>query len=489
MRGKGGMLAEGDVMTLTKQKTLKLTEGPLFSKIVLFILPLMLSNLLQICYNAADMMIVGLSAEENAVGAIGTTGALIALIVNVFIGFSTGANVMIARHIGAKKDELVSRTVHTALAMSAIFGVVSAIAGFFFSRPILELMGAKAELLDLATLYTKIYFLGVPFISIANYAISIFRAKGDTKTPLYVLSLTGVLNVALNLFFVLVCDMSVDGVAYATSISNLANAVILVALLMREDGPCRFRFKKLCLDRRAFGEILYIGLPSGLQSALFSLSNILIQSSILRVNNAVVTAGSSFQPVVSGNAAAANLENFAFTAVAAVHQATVTFTGQNAGAEKYDRVCRVMKLCMLCSLAVALFFTLLIFLLHTPLFALYGVVDGEAGSLEHVAFNAAYTRIFYHLLPFVLYAFFDTTNAMARGLKKAISATVITLIGTCLLRVVWILTVFEHFETLESIYVSYPLSWLLTGAVQFVMVLTVLKKQSVRTEEIAQNVK
>ncbi len=465
-------------MTLTKKKTLNLTEGPLFSKIVFFILPLMASNLLQILYNAADMMIVGLSSEANAVGAIGTTGALITLIVNVFIGFSTGANVMIARHLGAKENELVSRTVHTALAMSVIFGAASAVAGFFFSRPILELMGAEAELLDLATLYTKIYFLGVPFISIANYAISIFRAKGNTKTPLYVLSLTGILNVILNFTFVLLLNMSVDGVALATSISNAANAVILVFLLTREEGPCRFSFKQLCLDKRAFGEILYIGLPSGIQSALFSLSNIIIQSSILRVNNAMVTAGSTYQPIVNGNAAAANLENFAFTAVNAVHQATVTFTGQNAGAGKYDRVWRVLRLCMACSLGVALFFTLLIFLLHTPLFALYGVVDGPEGSLEHIAFNAAYTRIIYHLLPFVLYAFFDTTNAMARGLKKAISATVITLIGTCLLRVVWILTVFEHFETLESIYVSYPLSWFLTGFVQFVMVLTVLRKQS-----------
>ena len=465
-------------MTLTKKKTLNLTEGPLFSKIVLFILPLMLSNLLQICYNAADMMIVGLSSEANAVGAIGTTGALITLIVNVFIGFSTGANVMIARHLGAREEKLVSRTVHTALAMSVIFGTVSAIAGFFFSRPILELMGAEAELLDLATLYTKVYFLGVPFISIANYAISIFRAKGDTKTPLLVLSATGLLNVILNLCFVFLFDMSVDGVALATSISNLANAVILIFLLTREEGPCRFRFKQLCLDKRAFGEILYIGLPSGLQSALFSVSNIIIQSSILRVNNAMVAAGSEFQPVVNGNAAAANLENFAFTAVAAVHQATVTFTGQNAGAGKYDRVWRVLRLCMLCSLGVSLFFSLLIFLLHTPLFALYGVVDGAEGSLEHIAFRTAYERILYHLLPFVLYGFFDTTNAMARGLKKAISATVITLIGTCVLRVVWIMTVFEHFETLSSIYVSYPISWGLTGLVQFIMVIVTLRHQS-----------
>ena len=463
-------------MVLARPQKGDLTEGALFSKLILFILPVLASNLLQICYNAADMMVVGLSDEANAVGAIGTTGSLTALIVNVFIGISSGANVMIARHLGEKNDRLVSRTVHTALSMSVLFGLAAAIVGFFCSEPLLLLMGAEADLLELATLYTKIYFLGVPFISISNYAISIFRAKGDTKTPLYVLSLTGLLNVALNLFFVLVCNMSVEGVALATAASNLASAIILVLLLTRERGPCRFSFRQLCLDKKAFGEILHIGVPSGIQSALFSLSNILIQSSILRVNNAMMVAGNDYQPVINGNSAAANLESFAFTAINAVHLATVTFTGQNAGAKQYDRVRRVMWLGLVCSLAVTLFFTGAIFLLHKPLFALYGVVDGAPGSLTHIAFDTAYQRILYHMLPLVVYAFFDTSNAVARGLKKAVTATVISLIGTCALRVVWILTVFEYYETLVSIYLSYPISWVITAIPTFILAMWTLRK-------------
>ena len=474
-------------MTLVEQKKKDLTTGPLFTKMLLFILPVLASNLLQIFYNAADMMIVGLSAEQNAVGAIGTASPVVHLVVNVFIGISTGANVMIARHLGAKNEHTVSRSVHTAIAMSLIFGFASSVIGFLCSEPLLRLMGAKEELLQLATLYTKIYFLGVPFISVSNYAIAIFRAKGDTRTPLTVLSLTGVLNVALNLFFVLVCGMSVEGVALATSAANFANAVILVFLLTRDRGPCNFSFKKLCLDKKAFVEILHVGIPSGIQSALFSLSNILIQSSILRVNNAVMIAGNDYQPIVNGNAAAANLENFVFTSINAVHLATVTFTGHNAGAKKPSRVWRVLWLGLACSLAVTVVFTATIFLLHEPLFALYGVKDGTVGSLEHIAFDAAHQRMTYHLLPLVIYACFDTANAVARGLKKAITATVISLIGICALRVLWILTVFEHYENLVSIYLSYPVSWAVTVIPTFILALTALKRLSSTESNAAQS--
>lgn len=462
-------------MIAEKRKTIGFTEGPILSRMVVFILPLLLSNLLQILYNAADMMVVGLSSAENAVGAIGTTASFLNLIVNVFIGFSVGANVMVARGLGAREHERVGRTVHTSMTVSLLFGVLAAVIGIPLSGPILRAMGAEAELLELGVLYTRIYLLGVPFMSVFNYAVAILRAKGDTSTPLVILSLTGLLNVALNLFFVLVCGMSVEGVALATMIANFFNALILVLKLARDDGPCRFSLRKLCLDRAAFRDIVYVGLPSGVQSALFSLANIVIQSSILRVNNATVPPGSAYQPVVNGNSAASNLENFAFTAINAVHQGNVTFTGQNAGAGRYDRVKRILWRGILLSGGVALFFTLLIFFLKTPLLALYGVVDGAPGTPAQLAYESACKRIFYHLLPLVLYGILDACNAVARGLKKVISATLITLIGTCLLRMVWIATVFEHFETLESIYISYPVSWLLTGVVQFLMVTLVLR--------------
>lgn len=456
-------------MVAVKKKPLIMTEGPLFGKILIFILPLMATNLLQTLYNAADMMVVGLSPEPDAVGAIGVTGAFINLVVNVFMGFATGANVMVARHLGAKDDESVSRATHTALVMSLIFGVVSAILGLFISRPILSLMGADGKLLDLATLYTQIYFAGVPFISLTNYLIAIFRAKGDTKTPLIVLSLAGLVNVGLNLFFVLVLDFSVEGVSIATASANAFSAALLLLKLSRDEGACRFSFKKLCFDRVAFRSILYIGLPAGVQGSLFSLSNMIIQSSILQVNNALFSSDSAFQPIVKGNAAAANLEGFAYTAQNSVYQGAITFTSQNVGAAKYRRVWRVMACCYAIGAFVAAFFSLALFFLRVPLLALYDVHNSTAGSLEAFAYDAAYTRMLFTFLPYAIISVMEVGCGVLRGLGKSLTSTAISLVGACLFRIVWISTVFRATPTLNMIYISYPISWALTGLAQFLL--------------------
>ncbi|MBQ9802923.1 MAG: MATE family efflux transporter [Clostridia bacterium] len=464
-----------------------MTEGPLFGKILLFILPLMATNLLQTFYNAADMMVVGLSSEPDAVGAIGITGAFINLVLNIFVGFATGANVVVARHLGAREDDRTSRTVHTALAISLLFGSASMILGLFISRPVLAMMGADCKLLDLATLYTQIYFAGVPFLALTNYLIAIFRAKGDTKTPLYVLAAAGLLNVVLNLFFVLVCDMSVEGVALATSISNLTSALLLLFKLSRDAGPCRFRFKKLCIDRSAFKKIVYIGVPAGVQGSLFSLSNMLIQSSILQINNAMCPPTGTYQPVVKGNSAAANLEGFAYTAENSVYQGAITFTSQNTGAAKYERVWRVMLCCYAITLCVSLLFGGTIFLLKEPLLALYDVAPGAAGSLEQIAYDAACTRIIYLLIPYFLIAFMEVGCGVVRGLGKSMSSAVISLLGACVLRVVWIFTVFRANPTLEVIYFSYPLSWALTAIAQFLCAALALR-QLVKTRRSADEI-
>ena len=270
------------------KKNLDFTEGKVFLKIVLFILPIIATNLLQVLYNAADMMVVSLSSEPNAVGAIGTTGAFINLIVNVFIGFSVGANVVVAREIGAKDQSRVQKAVHTSLLMAVAFGFVGMGIGLLVSRPVLSFMGNTGSLLELAVAYTDIYFCGVPFLALTNYLIAIFRAKGDAKTPLVVLTSTGVLNVALNLFFVLVTGMSVEGVALATGISNVVSFILLLWKLHRDRDDTKFSFRKLKMDWNAFRDIVVNGLPAGIQGALFSLSNMLIQSSIVQVNNAVV---------------------------------------------------------------------------------------------------------------------------------------------------------------------------------------------------------
>lgn len=459
-----------------------MTEGPLFGKILLFILPLMATNLLQTFYNAADMMVVGLSKEPDAVGAIGVTGAFVNLVLNIFSGFATGANVVVARHLGAREDDRTSRTVHTALTISLLFGSFSMILGLFISRPVLAMMGAEGKLLDLATLYTQIYFAGVPFLALTNYLIAIFRAKGDTKTPLYVLAAAGLFNVVLNLFFVLVVDLSVEGVALATSISNLASALLLLFKLSRDDSPCRFRFKKLCVDRFAFKKIVYIGMPAGVQGSLFSISNMLIQSSILQINNAMCPPTGAYQPVVKGNSAAGNLEGFAYTAQNSVYQGAITFTSQNTGAAKYERVWRVMLCCYAITLCVSTLFGGSIFLLREPLLALYDVVPGAAGSLEQIAFDTACTRIIYLLLPYFLIAFMEAGCGIVRGLGKSMSSAVIALLGACVLRVVWILTVFRANPTLEVIYFSYPLSWGLTALAQFLCAAIALR-QLVKTRK------
>jgi len=462
-----------------KKKSVDLTEGPIFAKMIMFVLPVMATNLLQTFYNAADMMIVSLSNEANAVGAIGMTGACVGLIVNLFMGFSVGANVIVARYLGAKDKDAVSRTVHTSIVMSLAVGALATVIGLFISRPVLSMMGAQGNLLDLATTYTKIYFCGVPFLSATNYLSAIFRAKGDTKTPLTVLSVSGIINVGLNLLFVLVFGMSVEGVAIATAIANLVSAIRLLILLSKDDSPCRFSLKKARFDRRALVSIIREGLPAGIQSAVFSLSNMIIQSSIIQVNNTVVSsmgATSKVEPVVNGNSAAANLEGFLYTAINSVYQAAITFTSQNYGAKKYKRIWRVILSTGLFAMFVGFVGTGILHGFKAPLLALYGIRDGAVGTLEHVAYDAAVKRIVYVMSLYFLIGIMDTSCGVLRGLGKTFSSTIIPLLGACAFRIVWISFVFPLSPSLETIFISYPISWALTGGTQLACAIVFLKK-------------
>lgn len=462
---------------MQKLKNIDMTNGPLFSKIVLFVLPLMATNLLQVLYNTADMIVVSLSPEADAVGAIGITGAFINLVLNIFIGFATGANVVVARCIGAGDDEKTSQAVHTSLIISAIFGIIGGVIGIAVARPVLTLMDARGKLLDLATVYTQIYFAGTPLLAVANCAISIFRAKGDTKTPLFVLTASGLLNVALNLFFVLVLGRSADGVALATLISNGVASLLLIFLLSREKGACRFSFKNLCIDKSSFIDVLKIGLPAGIQGSLFSLSNMIIQSSVLQVNNAVCPPDSEFQPVVKGNSAATNLEGFIYTATNSVYQASITFTSQNVGAGKLERVKKVMKCCYLLTFCIAVIFSSIMLFLSPQLLSLYGIVNGIEGSLERIAYDTALKRMLYMFTTYFLLAFMEVGSGVVRGLGKSTASTVISLIGSCILRIVWISTIFKAYPTLDAIFISYPISWALTAAIQLSFALVYLKKK------------
>ncbi len=474
-------------MEKVQKKKIDFTEGKIFFKILRFILPIVATNLLQTLYNAADMMVVSLSSEENAVGAIGTTGSLIHFIVNVFIGFSVGANVVVAREIGAKDKERTQNAVHTSLLMAVIFGVLGMLLGFFVSRPVLKLMGNTGSLLDLAVSYTFFYFLGVPFLALTNYLIAIFRAKGDSKTPLIVLACAGLLNVGMNLFFVLVVGLSVEGVAIATSLANLASFIVLLIKLRKDQDYTTFSFKRLKIERKAFRDIVVNGVPAGIQGALFSLSNMLIQSSIVTVNNSLVPPDVEYAPVVNGSAASANVEGFVYTSMNAVYQGSITVTSQNMGAKKPYRVKRVLYSCLLAVFAVGGFMAILTYLFKTPLLGLYGIKGGAEGSLEALAMEAALTRMTIIVLPYFLCGFMDVCSGVLRGMGKAIVSTVISLIGACLLRVVWLLTVFKAYPTLEIIFLSYPISWIATTVTSFILIQILLRKILKAQEKTAES--
>ena len=459
------------------KRKIDFTQGRVFLKIIWFVLPIIATNLLQMFYNAADMMTVSLSSEANAVGAIGVTGSFIHLVVNVFIGFSVGANVVVAREIGAKSKERAQNAVHTSLLMAVGFGLIGMAIGLIIAPAVLRMMGADGNLLDLAVTYTRIYFLGVPFLALANYLISIFRAKGDAKTPLIVLSLTGLLNVGMNLFFVLVVGLSVEGVAIATALANVASVIILLIKLHKDQDYTTFSFQKLKVDRKAFRDIVINGLPAGIQGALFSLSNVIIQSSIVSVNNSICPIDRAYDPIVNGSAAAGNIEGFVYTSMNAVYQGAITVTSQNIGAEKPKRVYRIMACCYGLVVIVGVFMSVLTTVFRVPLLSLYGVTNGPEGSLEALAMYAAETRFIYIIAPYFLCGMMEVSSGVLRGLGKSFTSMIISLVGSCVLRVLWIGFVFPTTPTLETIFISYPVTWLITTFTAFITGMIVLKKK------------
>ncbi len=446
---------------LLSRNRIDMTTGPLFGKLIRFLLPLIATNLLQQLYHSADIVIAGMSNEADAVGAIGSTGAFLALVRNIFIGFSVGANIVVARCIGAGDRDKISRAVHTSICMSLLFGVIGAIVGISLTRPILVAMGYTGNLLELAARYSYIYLACMPFLSLTNFLAAVLQAQGDTKTSLYALTATGLLNIALNLFFVMVVGLSVEGVAIATAIANLVSSLILWIYIAKKGEDCKISLRRLRMDREQFADVFRIGFPAGIQSALFSLSNIIIQSSILQVNNAVSPAGSAYAPVIKGSSAAGDLETFIFQALAATTVCGSAFTAQNVGADNYRRVRKAFWELVLISVGIALIMSIGGILLRVPLLALYGVKNGP-DSLATIAYHTAFVRILWKWPAFFIYAIMNACAGTIRGLGKSSLSAIISIFTTCIFRVVWIYTVFRYFENLESIFISYPISWLLS---------------------------
>lgn len=442
-------------------------HGPLIMNIIFYTVPIMLTSILQLLFNAADLVVVGQFCGSVSVAAVGATGAITNLIVNLFIGLSVGAGVTVAHAIGGGDDQAVHRTIHTALPVALVSGIVLTIVGVRFSETFLRLMDTPEKVLPLSATYMKIYFGGITFTMVYNYCASILRAAGDTKSPLIFLSIAGVINVILNVIFVTLFHMNVAGVALATTISQGVSAVLVVIVLMRRTDACKLTLSKMRLYKAQLLKMTRIGLPAGIQGSLFSISNVLIQSSI-----------NSFGDVVmSGNAAAGNIEGFVYVTINAFHQTAVNFIGQNAGAHQYKRVYKILWLCLGCVVVVGLCTGLLAFSLGRQLLSIYIPDSAEAISYGLV-------RLAYICLPYFLCGLMDVSTGALRGMGASFAPMVISVLGVCGIRIGWISTVFQipQYHTPRCLYFSYTVSWTITFLCQMIVFLVVYRK---RTRELA----
>ena len=453
-------------MARAKRYEMDMTQGALLPKVLMFSLPLIASGILQLLFNAADMVVVGRWAGKECLAAVGSTGSLINLMVNVFIGLSVGGSVAVAKSFGANDPQAVHRSVHTAMTLAIIAGVVVGLAGFIFCRPLLKMM--DNPVLDLATTYMKIYFLGMPFNMIYNFGASILRAVGDTKRPLIYLTIAGVVNVVLNLILVIVFHMNVAGVAIATVASQAVSAVLVVICLMRSHGVVHLDLKELRIHKKQLIDIARVGLPAGLQGSLFSISNVLIQSSVNGFGEVVVAA----------NSAGGNLEGFVYTSMNAIHQAALTFASQNLGAGKIKRVRRSVWVCVGTVAVIGLLFGNLMLAFGRPLLSLYlddpAALDPATGV---TVLDYGMKRLFYLLPLYCLCGLMDVVVGSLRGVGYSIMPMIVSLTGACLFRVVWILTVFHANPTLDVLYISYPISWALTFGVHMLCYLFIARKK------------
>ena len=421
-------------------------SGSILKKMLLFAVPLMFSSILQLLFNAADIVVVGRYAGDNSLAAVGSTTSLINLLTNLFVGLSVGANVLVAHYYGAKEKDDLRKAVHTVITISIISGLILTVVGVIGTRQFLIWMDTPKEVLDLAATYLKIYFMGMTATMVYNFGAAILRAVGDTKRPLYYLLFSGVVNVGLNLLFVIKYDMDVAGVALATVISQCISAVLVLRCLIKETGAIHLDLRCLRIDRGNFFKILQVGLPAGFQGVLFSLSNVVIQSSVNGFG----------ETIVAGNSAAGNIEGFVYMAMNAFHQAAISFTSQNIGAGRYDRVNKILYTAQLYVVIVGLSMGLAVVKFGEPLLGLY--------TNNPVVVDAGMIRLKYIVTLYFLCGMMDVMVGSLRGLGYAIMPMIVSLIGACGLRLVLIATIFKlpEFHTIEMIYITYPITWTLT---------------------------
>ncbi|MBQ8684117.1 MAG: MATE family efflux transporter [Clostridia bacterium] len=425
-----------------QKKSIDMTSGPLFSNIIRFTIPIILTGLLQLLFNAADLVVLGQFCGSDSVGAVGSTGSLINLLVNLFMGLSVGAGVTVAQGLGSGREEEVSRTVHTALPVAAISGAMLTVLGFFLAPALLGWMSVPTEYMALSTLYVQIYFLGMVPQMVYNFGAAILRAAGDTKSPLLFLLFAGVLNVGLNVLFVTAFRMDVAGVALATSLSQTLSAVLVVWALARRTDGCRFMWRRMCICRVPLLRMVRIGVPAGIQGSLFSISNVLIQSTI-----------NGFGPaVVSGFAAGGNIEGFAYVMMNSFHQSAMNFAGQNVGAGRYDRVRKVIRTSLLCVAVAGVLFGTLIWALAEPLLGLY--ITDSTKAIEYGVIRLTVT-----CLPYFLCGLMEVSSGVVRGMGASLLPMLLTVLTVCVFRVAWVWWVFPLSPTPAFLFVSYPVTW------------------------------
>lgn len=435
-----------------------LTSGCIWKKILLFALPLMLSSVLQLLYNACDIVVIGRFRDHTALSAISSTSSLINLITNLFIGLSVGSNIIMAKCYGQNDKDKAQKVVSTSIIISLISGVILAIFGVVFAKQLLLLMGSPSDVIDLATIYLQIFFVGMPFNLLYNFGSSILRASGDTKRPLYFLLISGLFNVGANLLFVIVFNMSTDGVALATIISQFISAILILITLLKEKGFCHLSLKELKIDKNVLLEIAKVGLPAGLQGTIFSISNVIIQSSVNFFGSYVM----------AGNGAAANLEGFIYVCMNAFYQASITFTSQNYGAKKYDNIPKILKY-------------------NLYLVVLFGGILGISAYLSSGFLLNIYTtdpdvikigtiRMGIICVPYFLCGMMDVVVGSLRGLGKSTTPMIVSLLGVCGLRILWIFTIFRSNMNLGLLYVSYPISWIITFMILIICFVYLYKK-------------
>lgn len=443
---------------MEKRYSLDMTKGPFLKKILIFSIPLMLTGLLQLAYNSADVIVVGRFVGKEALAAVGSTGALVNLFLNVFLGLSMGSGVMVARHIGEGDDKTVHECVHTAMLLSVICGIFIGAVGFFASPFMLKIMDVPADVIDLAALYLKIYFLGSPGLLAYNFGASIIRATGDTKRPLYILTLSGLVNVVLNLVLIIFFHMGVSGVAIATIVSQYLSAVLIIIYLTRMPNACRLIFRKLRIYKAEIKSILRLGLPAGIQNSLFSVSNVIIQSTV-----------NSFGSVaMAGIAAGSNFDSYVYTCTNAVAQTTMTFTSQNMGAKRFSNIGKVYRYCLIITLVIGI------------AMGAFGCVFGNqivglfSDDPDVIAIGADRLLL---IMPFYFFcSLMDVASNQIRGMGKSFEPMIVSLLGACGTRLLWIYFILPLNKTLTTLYWAYPVSWAVTFFVLFALYFF-LKKQ------------